>query len=278
MGMGSESIPKGIAVAVADGQCASFTAVADQCRIGILRHIRGNGSGEDDHRILRTVLIQQFTEKDVHLFKDFRRFLRRADAGILTGKEILIQHGFLTAHRGIVDLALLAAEGIIRGNDGNVHPGIGGGRDRSDIHTLAIQHTLDLRPGKSAEDADRVTVTAEGTQGTGYVDSLSSGGKCRANGTVQSLRHQRTGQSNVHIQRGIQRNGNVFHSCVPFLFRERTYTSRYSAYFAFFAINSRRGSTLSPISSENISSQDDASSIVTSFNVRVVGSMVVSHN
>jgi len=52
--------------------------------------------------------------------------------------------------------------------------------------------------------------------------------------------------------------------------------SRFSAYFAFSSMNSRRGSTLSPMRTEKISSHAMASSTSTFRMVLVLGSMVVS--
>ena len=57
-----------------------------------------------------------------------------------------------------------------------------------------------------------------------------------------------------------------------------TYMSRFSAYLAFASINSRRGSTRSPMRTEKISSQTMASSISTLSKVRFSGSIVVSHS
>ena len=54
--------------------------------------------------------------------------------------------------------------------------------------------------------------------------------------------------------------------------------SRFSANLAFCSMNTRRGSTLSPMSRENMASQAMASSMVTFKSVRVAGSMVVSHS
>lgn len=56
------------------------------------------------------------------------------------------------------------------------------------------------------------------------------------------------------------------------------YISRFCAYFAFCSINSRRGSTLSPISREKSSSHIMASSTVTLSSVRVAGSIVVAQS
>ena len=59
---------------------------------------------------------------------------------------------------------------------------------------------------------------------------------------------------------------------------ESRYMSKFSAYFAFASINSRRGSTRSPMRTEKISSQTIASSISTFKSVRFSGSIVVSHS
>ena len=57
-----------------------------------------------------------------------------------------------------------------------------------------------------------------------------------------------------------------------------TYISKFSANFAFCSMNSRLGSTESPIRSENIASHAIASSTVTLRSVRFSGSIVVSQS
>ena len=64
-------------------------------------------------------------------------------------------------------------------------------------------------------------------------------------------------------------------STLPCLFHQ---TSRFSANFAFCSINSRRGSTRSPMSRLNIRSHSMASSSVTRRIMRFSGSMVVSRS
>jgi hypothetical protein len=56
------------------------------------------------------------------------------------------------------------------------------------------------------------------------------------------------------------------------------YTSRFDTFNAFFSMNSRRGSTASPISVVNISSAATASSMRTCRTRRVSGLMVVSQS
>ena len=70
----------------------------------------------------------------------------------------------------------------------------------------------------------------------------------------------------------------VFHSLLKTFVCKRCQMSKFSANLAFFSMNSFLGSTLSPIRSENISSQSMASSTVTFRSVRRSGSMVVSQS
>src|SRR5699024_945415 len=68
---------------------------------------------------------------------------------------------------------------------------------------------------------------------------------------------------------------SIFHCLSPF-----PYTSRFFTYFAFSSMNSRLGSTLSPIRVVNVrsSSEDVSSSIVTRIRILCSGSIVVSQS
>ena len=92
--------------------------------------------------------------------------------------------------------------------------------------------------------------------------------RCRRAGRYWMPRHPRTCRAEI-------RRLQVDNRAVG---QSPTYMSRFSAYLAFASMNSRRGSTRSPMRTEKISSQTMASSISTLSKVRFSGSIVVSHS